>query len=403
MNGTHPTRPTDRADVVVVGAGIIGTTIAYQLASEGLDVILLEKESIGRGATGHGHGIISLVGKDFRPGDHLALGVRSASVYKDFCARVQEAGGIDPMYHELPGISFAVVEEEEKIFRDFLARDDAQALLDASWADVDECRAIEPLLTEDAIGGVIHNNGQVDAYRLAIAAAAALEGLGGRVVTGEATGLVRNRDRVTGVRHRRGSIACAHVVLAAGAWVGSATEWLGFPIPVRPLHGEVLLTRLENVPVRAFILTGLHGPILPRKDGILLVGSIGGVTMSGMDVDAKHVFDPSDPTPPVFDEAPTQAGQDMMIERAVRVMPALQNAELVSHLAGVRPLSADRMPLIGPVPGVDGAWLATGHGTKGIHLAPVTAEMISDYIVHRAPADGIPAAAFLPERFADVV
>ena len=396
-------RPNENADVVVVGAGIIGTTLAYLLAVEGFDVVLLEKESVGAGATGHGHGIISLIGKDFRPGAHLALGARSAAMYKDFCERVQEDGGIDPMYHELPAINFAVVEEEAQIFREFLAREDAKALVDAQWVGVDECREVEPLLTEDAIGGVVHEHGQVDAYKLALAAVAAFERHGGRVRTGHAIGLVRTGDRVTGVEHRRGRIDCDHVVLAAGAWVGEATDWLGFPVPVRPLHGEVLLTRLAGDPVRAFILTGRHGPILPRKDGVLLVGSIGGVTMSGMDVDAKHVFDPLDRTPPKFDEAPTQAGLDMMIERSVRVMPALRDAELVMHLAGVRPLSADRMPLIGPVPGVDGAWLATGHGTKGIHLAPVTAQIVTDYIARGRTSPEIPAEAFLPSRFADAV
>jgi len=81
-------------------------------------------------------------------------------------------------------------------------------------------------------------------------------------------------------------------------------------------------------------------------------------------------------------------------------MPPLTEAELTAHLAGVRPLSADRMPLIGPVPGLDGAWLATGHGTKGIHLAPITARMIADYITGGRPGSEIPAEAFLPERFA---
>jgi glycine oxidase len=398
----HARPASENADVVVVGAGIIGATLAYLLAVEGFDVILLEKESVGRGATGHGHGIISLIGKDFRPGAHLALGALSAAMYKEFCARVQEDGGIDPMYHELPAINFAVVEEEAQIFREFLGREDAKALVDAHWVGVDECRDVEPLLTEDAIGGVIHTHGQVDAYKLALAAVAAFERHGGRMRTGEAVGLARTGDRVTGVEHRRGRIDCEHVVLAAGAWMGEATDWLGFPVPVRPLHGEVLLTRLAGDPVRAFILTGRHGPILPRKDGVLLVGSIGGVTMSGMDVEAKHVFDPHDPTPPRFDEAPTQAGLDTMIERAVRVMPALRDAELVMHLAGVRPLSADRMPLIGPVPGVEGAWLATGHGTKGIHLAPVTAKMVTDYVARGNTSPEIPAEAFLPERFAEV-
>jgi glycine oxidase len=389
-----------RADAVVVGAGVVGTTIAYLLSVAGLDITILERESIGRGATGHGHGIVSLVGKDFRPGPHLELGVQAARMYGELCEALHEDSGVDPMYHELPGISFAVVEEEERIFRDFMEREDARHLVDMQWLTVDECRAIEPLLTEDAIGGVYHSHGQVDAYRLALAAVAAVERRGGRMVTGEATGLVRKAGRVVGVEHRHGTIACDHVVLAAGAWVGRAAEWLGTPVPVRPLHGEVLHVRLRGDPVQAFILTARHGPILPKRDGTLMVGSVGGVTMSGMDVDAKHVFDPLDDTPPNFDEVPTQAGRDTMIERAVRVMPALAEAELTAHLAGVRPLSADRMPLIGPVPGLEGAWLATGHGTKGIHLAPVTARMIADYLTRGRPDPDIPAEAFLPERFA---
>jgi glycine oxidase len=387
------------SDVVVVGAGVVGTTVAYELAAAGLEVTILERESIGRGATGHGHGIISLVGKDFRPGPHLALGVRSSELFAETCRRIQEDGGIDPMYHELPGISFAVLEEEAEIFREFLRRNEELGLIDARWLSVAECREIEPLLTEDAIGGVLHHHGQVDAYKMALAAVAALEQRGGQIVTGEAIGVTRERGRVTGVEHKRGTIRCEHVVLSPGAWAGVTSTWLGIPVPVRPLHGEVLHLRLDGDPVRAFILTARHGPIVPKKDGTLLVGSRGGVTMSGMDVDAKHVFDPLDPTPPAFDEAPTQAGSDMMIERAVRVMPSLADAKLTRHLAGIRPLSADRMPLIGPVPGLENAWLATGHGTKGIHLAPVTAQMIAGYITHGTPGDDVPADAFLPSRF----
>jgi glycine oxidase len=388
------------ADVVVVGAGVIGTTVAYELAAAGLDVTIVERTGVGSGSTGHGHGIISLVGKDFRPGAHLKLGVLSARMYPDLCERILEDSGIDPMYHELPGISFAVVEEEERIFRDFMARDDTRGLLDMDWLTVEQCREVEPLLTDDAIGGVLHPHGQVDAYRLSLAAVAAVEKLGGRIVTGEVTGLVRDGDRIVGVEHKRGTIGCDHVVIANGAWAGRAAEWLEAPVPVRPLHGEVLHARLEGDPVRAFILTGLHGPILPKKDGTLMVGSIGGVTMSGMDVDAKHVFDPNDTTPPDFDEGPTQDGRDMMVERSVRVMPALADAQLTAHLAGVRPLSADRMPLLGPAPGLDHAWLATGHGTKGIHLAAVSARMMADYITGRPIDPEIPAEAFLPERFA---
>jgi glycine/D-amino acid oxidase-like deaminating enzyme len=123
------------------------------------------------------------------------------------------------------------------------------------------------------------------------------------------------------------------------------------------------------------------------------------VTMSGMDVDAKHVFDPWDAAPPVFDLDPREANAQFMIERALRVVPGLAEADLVDHLAGVRPLSADRMPIIGPVPGLEGVLLATGHGTKGIHLAPVTAVMVEDLIVRGRVRQGIPWEPFLPARF----
>jgi glycine/D-amino acid oxidase-like deaminating enzyme len=205
------------------------------------------------------------------------------------------------------------------------------------------------------------------------------------------------------VHHTGGTIECDNVVLAFGAWVREAEQWIDWPIPVRPLHGEVLNVRLSGPPLKAFILTARHGPILQRKDGIILVGSLGGVTMSGMDVDAKHVFDPYDTTPPVFDLEPKEENAKFMIERALRVMPALEQADLVAHLAGVRPLSADRMPIIGRVPSVRGVVLATGHGTKGIHLAPVTARMVAELILNNRNLENVPADAFSPERFAPAV
>jgi len=390
----------DTADVVVVGGGIVGASTAYLLAKGGLEVCILERASIGSGSTGHGHGVISLIGKDFKPGPHFALGVAAARGYRQFAESLMEDGGIDPLYHELDGISLAVVEAEEQIFREFLGREETRAQVDMRWIGMDEARELEPRLTQDGIGGVLYHHGQVDGFRMTLAAVAAVERLKGRVVLGRATGLVREGDRVVGVTHTKGSISCGDVILAQGAWVGPAAEWIDFPIPVRPLHGEVLHVLLPGEPMKVFVLTALHGPILPRKDGILMVGSIGGVTMSGMDVDAKHVFDPLDSSEPEFDEEPKEENRDYMITRALRVMPAIEEAELVAHLAGVRPLCADRMPLIGPVPGLERVFLATGHGTKGIHLAPITAEIVADLVTGREVAAPVPTEPFLPERFA---
>lgn len=391
----------ETADAVVVGAGVVGGSVAYHLAREGMRVCLLERESVGWGASGHGHGAVSLVGKDFRPGPHFELGVAGAKMYPGYIETLMEDGGVDPLYHELPGLSLAVIEEEERIFRD--AMEWQRDSWEMRWIDFDECREMEPRLTSEGRGAVLYRHGQVCGYRLALAEAQAVERLGGRVLIREATGLVKQGHRVTGVEYRGGSISCGAVVLSMGAWTGVAREWLDFPVPVRPLHGEVLNMRLAGDPFKLFLLTGRHGPILQRRDGILLVGSVGGVTMSGMDVDAKHVFDPREGGPWEFDLEPKEANRNYMLDRALRIVPALEDAELEAHLAGVRPLSADRMPLIGPVPGLQGAYLATGHGTKGIHLAPITGRMIADYVLRGRVEPPVPAEAFLPERFAHLV
>ena len=189
------------------------------------------------------------------------------------------------------------------------------------------------------------------------------------------------------------------MVVAAGAWSGVAREWLDFPIPVRPLHGQVLHVRMSGEPIKLFIRTARHGPILQRRDGVIMVGSIGGVSMSGRDVDTQHVFDPREQGPWDFDLSPSSWGRDFMLERAVRIMPAMENAELIDHLAGVRPLCADRMPLLGPVPGWRGVYLASGHGTKGIHLAPISGRILADLIIRGETQVPVPVEAFSPARF----
>jgi glycine oxidase len=358
----------------------------------------MDREAVGSGASAHGHGAMSMVGKDFRPGPHFTLGLVGMEMYAGYVASVMEDSGIDPMYHESDGVSLAVVEEEEQIFKEAIAGQ--SKYLEMKWIDGDEVRRMEPRITPDAIGAVLYRHGQVDAYRLSLATAQAVERMGGQILLREATGLKTEGDRVTGVTYPGGEVSAGAVVIAMGAWSGAAREWLHFPLPVRPLHGQVLHIRMPGEPLRLFIITARHGPLLPRRDGILMAGSLGGVSMSGLDVDSVHVFDPKDTGPWEFDLNPSEWGRNFMLERVLKIMPALEEAEVVDHLAGVRPLCADRMPLIGPVPGWQGAYIATGHGTKGIHLSAVTGRIVADQIVRGKTGVPVPAEAFSPGRFA---
>ncbi len=385
-------------DAVVVGAGVQGGATAYFLAKEGLKVCLMDREAVGSGASAHGHGALSMVGKDFQPGPHFTLGLVGQEMFAGFVESVLEDSGIDPMYHESDGVSLAVDEEEEQIFKEAIAGQ--SQFMEMKWIDGDEVRWMEPRVTPDARGAVLYHHGQVDAYRLSLATAQGVERMGGRLLLREATGLKTEGDRVTGVTYPGGEVSAGAVVIAMGAWSGKARDWLRYPLPVRPLHGQVLHVRMPGDPVRLFIITARHGPILPRRDGILMAGSLGGVSMSGLDVDSVHVFDPRDTGPWEYDLNPSEWGRNFMLERVLKIMPALEEAEVVDHLAGVRPLCADRMPLIGPVPGWQGVYIATGHGTKGIHLSAITGRIVADQIVRGNTGVPVPAEAFSPGRFA---
>ncbi len=89
-----------------------------------------------------------------------------------------------------------------------------------------------------------------------------------------------------------------------------------------------------------------------------------------------------------------------MLQKSLYVIPDLERAEVVDHLAGPRPLSADGMPIIGPAPGLEGAYIATGHRNKGIHLSTITAKVITDFIVKGRAEVNTPLDIFLPQRFA---
>ena len=109
---------------------------------------------------------------------------------------------------------------------------------------------------------------------------------------------------------------------------------------------------------------------------------------------------PRIPAPGIYDLRPSEWGRNFILEQVLKIMPALEDAEVVDHLAGVRPLCADRMPLIGAVPGWRGVYLATGHGTKGIHLAGITGSIVTDLVVRGSTEAPVSAEAFSPERFA---
>ena len=381
-------------DVIVVGAGIIGCSVAYYLSKQGAKVTMLEREAIGSGASAHATGSLSLLGAEFSPGPSFNFALAAHREFPDLVRDLEEETGMDLLFQQRPSLRLALDQEEEEMIKGLMVWQQEHVAM--KWIDSGEVRQIEPRLTPNVRGAVYENqSSQLDSYRLTLALGQAAEKMGAQLQLRPITGLVTNGSpaitgsRVTGVRTSAGEMSCGTVVLAAGVWSASFSEALHYSVPVQALKGERLMLRFPGEPLPVLISSPKRGHMISRLDGMLSVGSTG-----GRDYDQQDMFLGDD-----FDRQPTESARVELLQRAIDVLPALEDAELVQQLAGSRPLSPDTFPIIGPVPGWEGVILATGHGTKGVHLGPITGRTVSEYIIGGCAQVPELLEAFSPSRF----
>ena len=379
------------ADVVVIGAGVVGCSVAYYLAREGVSVTILEREAIGSGASAHATGSLSLLGAEFSPGASFQIARASYSEFQQIVPELEFATGVDLLYQRRPSLRLALDDEEADLIKSLMVWQ--QPHVNMHWIDAKEVHSIEPRLSPSIVGAVYEDeSAQLDSYRLNLALARGAELKGANIVNREVTGLVTSGPTISGVKTASEEIHCDSVVVAAGTWSRAFTPWLSFPVPVRPLKGERLLLNYPGEPLPVLISSPKRGHMISRMDGFTSVGSTG-----GRDYDQKEIFWGEE-----FDRQPTATARLELLQRAIDVFPDLERAELVQQLAGSRPLSPDSKPIIGPVPGREGVFLATGHTTKGIHLGPITGRIIADYICRGSTRVVSDMGQFLPDRFADL-
>jgi glycine oxidase len=202
----------------------------------------------------------------------------------------------------------------------------------------------------------------VDNPRLAPALVRAAVDLAVRVVTGTPVAAVTgSAGRCTGVRTVSGAeIGAGMVILAAGAWSSALAAASGFALPVEPWRGQMLGFDAPGRPLRHMVLCGELVLVL-RPHGLLVVGT----TLEKVGFDARV----------------TLAGLSQVLARATRIAPGLGDLALVRSWAGLRPGTPDHLPYLGPIPGWEGLYAATGHGRKGIILAPITAALLTRLIL----------------------
>jgi glycine oxidase len=197
---------------------------------------------------------------------------------------------------------------------------------------------------------------------------------GAQTVAARVERLTTILGRATGVVTSAGTMRAEHVVIAAGAW-GPLIEGLPWTLPVEPVRGQMAAVPWPAKVPHA-ILYSNHGYVLPRGDEALL-----GSTMERVG----------------FDGRVTDAGVAQVVAGATRLLPALAGQQPLRTWAGLRPVTPDGRPIVGPDPDVRGLWYATGHGRNGVLLAALTGEIIADLLTSGASAMEI--ASLAPSRF----
>ena len=365
-------------DVIVVGGGVVGCSAAYYLARDGASVALFERDSVAGHASGFAFGgvIKALGGRADDPFDRLFD--YSEGLHIELGARLNDESGMDTGYRRNPHVALAQTEHEADFYREVYRRHAGDHSKDVRWLAYGELAHIEARVSTGLLGGLyVGESYDVEPYRFTSALWQATERRGGKIYNREVSSLVRSGGRVTGVRAGGDEFSAGSTIIAAGPWSGGDSGGALTSMPIAPLKGQIIRLRAPGPPIRVSLSWG-GDYATTKQDGLVWTGST-----------EERVG---------FNESPTPEGRDAVFKSAVSVLPYLQDAELVRQTACLRPIAPDGLPILGALPGGEGAIVATGAGRNGIQLGPAMGRSAADLALGRLPAVDLGFAD--PQRFA---
>lgn len=372
------------AQVIVIGGGVIGTSITYTLARAGVSVIELERDGLASGTAGATDGYVVYHTK--KAGIHLELAIESGKMFDRLSEEIRDISGTDIEYEKNCGSMQVLDNEAEWPFIEKMVREQHESTgLDIAMYSIEELRRIEPALNPALVGGLYSpTGGKVNPFRLVFGMAASAKRFGAQIFEGApVTGLILDGDAVKGVRTPRGVFYADYVVNACGTWGGEVAKMAGLDYPIKPRRGQILVTepmmpmvhctmqcgRTTAIKLNPKMLELLDPDIAEIGQGFCLEQTQDGSFLIGFTREFAG-----------FDKRTTLKAMSLMAERAILYIPALKNANIIRSFSGLRPYTPDGLPLLGMPDTVKGFVMAAGHEGDGICLAPITGKLITELI-----------------------
>lgn len=350
--------------VIIIGAGVIGCTVAHELARAGARVAVLETRAPGQGATRASAGVLC----PYIEGGHEEklrdLGARSLSMYDAFIDRLRADSGREIIYQR--NGTFEIAFNEDDVKR--LTAQSAvlgQQNVEFKWVQPAAFDDFEPQVSRQALGALlIPVHGFAGVTSLTLAAAAAAEKFGARFQND--IGAIRiyplPGNRV-GVQSSSSMWDADRVVLAAGSWSSQITIQDADPVPVKPIRGQLVQLESKAGAIRRPLWSS-NGYLVPWPDGSVLVGA----TIEDVGFDERHTDD----------------AVRALRRAAAQMAPALADAPVTNVRTGLRPRGPDDLPMLGPSRAVPGLFYATAHYRNGVLLAPLTVQLMRDLLLGNA-------------------
>jgi glycine oxidase len=345
-------------DAVIAGGGLIGASIAFELAEAGMKVALYDAREPAREASWASAGMISPAPEDAGMIPFMPISLASAALYPELIRKVEGLSGKDVGYLKSGALDIILEGNAQEELSTIIALQHGVGLR-AEALSAAKARQMVPSLTDKMQAAIFRpDDASLDPRILTEAMLQAAQTKGVTVFAGNgAKALKKAGGQCRGLILERGEVEARWTIIAAGCF-SARIEGAAPYAPVFPAKGQMVALRCESLEIKRLLWVG-HKYLVPRKDGRLLAGST--IERTG------------------FDRAVTAGAIQSILSEVIRIVPELEVAGIEETWTGLRPDSPDHLPIIGPTD-VDGLLMATGHFRSGVLLAPITARMIREWI-----------------------